>query len=53
MDHVLEMLYTRQESRGGANPESPPINLTGTNIREVRTPSRTVFRREYNESFIQ
>ena len=37
----------------GANPESPARTRPGKNIREVRTPRRTVFTREQNELFIQ
>ena len=47
------MIFTRQEARGGANPESTPITHPGTNIHEVRTPSRTLFTQEHNELFIQ
>ena len=36
-----------------ANPESPPITQYEINIREVQTPSRTVFTQEHNESFVQ
>ena len=47
------MVFTRQKSRAGANPESPPRTQPGKNIREERTPRRTVFTREDNELFIQ
>ena len=47
------MVFTRQKSRAGANKESPPITHPETNIREVRTPSRTVFTQENNELFFQ
>ena len=42
-DHALQMVFTRQEVRAGANPESPPRTHPGTNIHEVYTPSWTVF----------
>ena len=47
------MVFTRQKSRAGANPESPPRTQPGKNMREVRTTSRTVFTQEYNGLFIQ
>ena len=47
------MVFTRQKSRAGENLESPPISQPGTNIREVRTPSWTVFTQEQNELFVQ
>ena len=47
------MIYTRQKSRAGANPESPRIIQHGINIHEVPTPSRTVFTLEQNELFVQ
>ena len=37
----------------GANTESPPRTDPGTNIREVHTPSQTVFTQKKNELFIQ
>ena len=52
-DHALEIVFTRQKSRLGANPESRPRTHPETNIREVRTPSRTVFTLEHNEFFVQ
>ena len=52
-DHTLDMVFTRQKSRLGKNPESPPRTRPETNIREVRTPSRKVFTQEQNEFFIQ
>ena len=36
-----------------ANPESPPRIHHEINIREVPTPSRTVFTPKYNELFVQ
>ena len=48
-DHKLEMVFNRQKSRTGANPESPPITHPGKNIREIHTPRQTVFTREQNE----
>ena len=47
------MVFTRQKSRAGTNPEYPARTRPGTNIREVPTPRRTVFAREHNELFIQ
>ena len=47
------MVFTRQKARTSANPESPARIQTGTNIREVRTPRRTVFTQEHNGLFIQ
>ena len=47
------MVFTRQKARAGANPESPPKNHPETNIREVCTPSRTVFAQEQNELYVQ
>ena len=47
------MLFTRKKARAGANPESPPITPTEKNIREVHTISRTVFKQEHNELFVQ
>ena len=47
------MLFTRQTAKAGANPESPPRTHPGTNIREVHTPSRTIFTQEKNELFFR
>ena len=47
------MAFTRKKARAGANTETPPTNQPGTIIREVCTPSRTVFTQEHNELFIQ
>ena len=47
------MVFTKQKSRAGENPESPGITQPVTNIREVCTPSRTVFTQEQNNLFIQ
>ena len=47
------MVFTIQKARAGANPESTARTQPGTNIREVRTPRRTVFTWEQNELFIQ
>ena len=47
------MVFTRQKEKAGGNPESTARNHTGTNIREVRTPRRTVFTQEQNKSSIQ
>ena len=47
------MIFIRQKSIADANPESPPITQLETNIRELRTPSLTVFAQEQNELFVQ
>ena len=47
------MVLTRQKARVDENPESPPRTQPEINIREVRTPSRIVFKQEQNELFIQ
>ena len=47
------MVFTRQKAREGENLEYPPRTQSGTNIREVRTPSRLVFTQEHNELFFQ
>ena len=47
------MVFTIQKERADANTESPPRTHPGTNICEVQTPSRTVFKRKHNELFIQ
>ena len=47
------MVFTRQKSRAGENPESPPRTYPEKNIREVCTPSRKVFTMEHNELFFQ
>ena len=52
-DHALEMVFTRQKSRAGANPESPPRTQPEKNIHELRTPSQTVFTQEQNGLFAQ
>ena len=52
-DHALEMVFTRQKERADANTESPPITHQEINMREVRTPSLTVFTQEQNELFVQ
>ena len=49
----MEKVFTRQKSIADANPESPPRNHPGINIREVYTPSWTVFTQEQNELFVQ
>ena len=43
------MVFNRQKERVGAITESPPKTHPATNIREVRTPSRTVFTQKQNE----
>ena len=47
--HALDMVFTKQKARAGANLEYPPRTQPETNIREVRNPSRTVFTQEKNE----
>ena len=47
------MVFTRQKERADANTESPPITHQEINMREVRTPSLTVFTQEQNELFVQ
>ena len=47
------MVFTRQKAREGESPESPPRTQPEKNIREVRTPSRTVFTQEQNKLFVQ
>ena len=49
----MEIVFTRQKSRAGVNPESPARNRLGTNIRVLRTPIQTIFTQEQNELFIQ
>ena len=44
----MEIVFTRKKARAVADPESPARNQPGTNIREVRTPRRTVFTQEHN-----
>ena len=52
-DHSLDMVFTRQKSRADSNAESFSRTQPEINIREVRTPSRTVFTQEQNELFVQ
>ena len=47
------MVFTRQKSRAGANPESPARTHPGTNIREGSNLRQTFFTREHNDLFIQ
>ena len=47
------MVFTRQKSRAGANPESPARTQTGKYISEGSNPRRTVFTQEHNDLFIQ
>ena len=47
------MVYTRNKAISGANYESPPRIQHEINIREVRTPSRTVFIQEHTGLFFQ
>ena len=47
------MVFTRKKARADANPESPPRTQPEINIRELRTPNRTVFTPEHNELFVQ
>ena len=52
-DQALKMVYTRRKARADANPKFTPIIQYDINIREVPTPSRTVFTPGQNESFVQ
>ena len=47
------MVFTRQKSRAGENPDSSPRNNPETNIREICTTSHTLFIHKYNELFIE
>ena len=47
------MVFTIEKARADANPESPPRTQPEKNIREVHTPSQTVFTQEQNELFVQ
>ena len=47
------MVFNRQQSEAGANPESSPITQPEKNKRELRTTSQTVFTQEHNELFVQ
>ena len=47
------MVFTRQKSRAGANPQSPPRTQPEIYICEVCTPSRTVFTQEQNKLFVK
>ena len=47
------MVFTKKKARAGANTESPPRTQPEMNIREVLTPSRTVFTQEQHELFVQ
>ena len=47
------MIFNRQKSIAGANPESPQRTQPVTTIIEVRTPSRTVFTQVHNELFVK
>ena len=47
------MVFTRQKSRAGANPKAPTRTRPATNIRELRTPSQTVFTQKQKELFIE
>ena len=49
----MKMVFTRQKAIGDANPESPPRTHHEINIREVQTPSRTVFAQEQAELLVQ
>ena len=48
-DNALEMVFIRKKARADANQEYPPITHPEINIREVNTPSPTVFTQEQNE----
>ena len=47
------MVFTRQKSRAGANPEYPERTQSEKNIRQGRNPIWPVFTREHNNLFIQ
>ena len=47
------MVFIRKKSIAGENTESPPRTHPSSNIRKLRTPSRTVFTQKYNELFIE
>ena len=49
----METVFIRQRAIAGENPESPPRTHQETNIRELRTPSWTVFTQENNKLFVQ
>ena len=49
----MEIVFTRQKTRTGANPESPTITQPGTNIRDVRNPIWPVFKWKQNDLFIK
>ena len=48
-----ELVFTRQKARAGENPQSPPRTQPDINIREVRTPSWTLFTQKQNKLFLQ
>ena len=43
------MVFSSQKAKADANRESRPITQPEINIREVHTPSCTVFMQEHNE----
>ena len=42
------MVFTTQKSKADANPEPPPRAQPKINVRQVQTPSRTVFMQGQN-----
>ena len=49
----MEIVFNGQKERSDANQESSPRNHQEINIREVRTPSQTVFTQENIVLFVQ
>ena len=47
------MVFTRQKAREDTNTEPPPRIHLEINIREIRTPSRTVFTQGWNKLSVQ
>ena len=47
------MVFTKQKARADANPESLPRTHQEINLREVLTPSQTVFTQDQNVFFVQ
>ena len=52
-DHASKMLFTRQKTRAGANPEAPARTQLGNNIQKGINPRRSVFTQEQNYLFFQ
>ena len=49
----MKTVFTRQIARADANPESPQRTQPEINIRELCTPSLTVFTQEQNELLVR